>query len=158
MIRTSSGKPTTRRPSTSWISTKKVFSYQRGDHGAGLSAGQALRVSIARMLYADPELLSLDEATSSLDQGTEAVIMRTIDTLPATITTIIIAHRLSSVEECDHLVWVKQSQVVAARTPKDILPRYLERLQKVGQETSVACCDAVLKVRSARLASVRGSR
>lgn len=109
-----------------------------GDHGAGLSAGQAQRVSIARALYANPEVLILDEATSSLDQGTEAAIMRTIEALPGTITTIVIAHRLSTVERCDHVVWIEQGRVMAEGSPNAILPRYLERLRPVGEETSVA--------------------
>jgi ATP-binding cassette, subfamily B, bacterial PglK len=99
-----------------------------GDHGSGLSGGQAQRVAISRVLYADPELLILDEATSALDQGTEAAIMQTIDSLPASMTTVIIAHRLSTVANCDYLAWLEQGKLVSGGPAKDILPCYRERL------------------------------
>jgi ATP-binding cassette, subfamily B, bacterial PglK len=112
-----------------------------GDRGSGLSGGQAQRVAIARVLYADPELLILDEATSSLDQGTESAIMQTINSLPASMTTVIIAHRLSTVAHCDHLVWMEQGRLVAGGPANEILPRYLERLsvlQAEKEETAAA--------------------
>jgi len=102
-----------------------------GDRGAGLSGGQVQRVSIARVLYADPELLILDEATSALDQGTEAAIMETMNKLKGKITTVIIAHRLSTVAGCDEVVWVEDGKWVAQGPPETLLPAYESRLQKM---------------------------
>ena len=95
-----------------------------GERGAGLSGGQTQRVSIARVLYADPELMILDEATSALDQGTEAAIMETIGALKGKLTTVIIAHRLSTVAGCDEVVWVEEGKLVAQGKPDKILPGY----------------------------------
>jgi len=102
-----------------------------GERGAGLSGGQIQRVSIARVLYADPELLILDEATSALDQGTEAAIMDTINKLKGKITTVIIAHRLSTVACCDEVVWIEEGKWVAQGPPETILPAYERRLQRM---------------------------
>jgi ABC-type bacteriocin/lantibiotic exporter with double-glycine peptidase domain len=99
-----------------------------GSEGTGLSGGQAQRLSIARALYASPQILILDEATSSLDLGIEAAIIETISSLPHSITTIVIAHRLSTVEWCDALLWLKQGEVIAYGSPNDVLPKYKEHL------------------------------
>ena len=78
-----------------------------GNQGQGLSGGQAQRVSIARALYADPQVLIFDEATSALDIGNERLIQNTIQALGRQITCIIIAHRLSTVEQCDRIIWME---------------------------------------------------
>jgi ABC-type multidrug transport system fused ATPase/permease subunit len=95
-----------------------------GGNGAGLSGGQAQRLSIARALYAGPSVLILDEATSALDTGVEAAIMKTIFALPQSITTIIIAHRLSTVERCDTLIRIEKGRLVETGPPALLLPRY----------------------------------
>ncbi|MDR2055730.1 MAG: ATP-binding cassette domain-containing protein [Desulfovibrio sp.] len=95
-----------------------------GANGVGLSGGQAQRLSIARALYAGPSVLILDEATSALDTGVEAAIMNTIFALPQSITTIIIAHRLSTVERCDTLLWIEGGRLAASGPPDAVLPEY----------------------------------
>lgn len=95
-----------------------------GEHGAGLSGGQAQRVSIARALYANPSLLIFDEATSALDHATENTILKTIYELANSMTVVIIAHRLSTVEQCDMIYWIDQGQLMASGTPDEILPLY----------------------------------
>ncbi|EGJ49368.1 ABC transporter ATP-binding protein [Desulfocurvibacter africanus] len=95
-----------------------------GENGAGLSGGQAQRVSIARALYADPSIIIFDEATSALDQGNESIILNTIRNLPGSVTCIIIAHRLTTVEYCDLLVWIDQGRVKQIGPPSEILPQY----------------------------------
>jgi ABC-type multidrug transport system fused ATPase/permease subunit len=105
-----------------------------GAGGVGLSGGQAQRLAIARALYAAPALLILDEATSALDSGVEAAIMKTIFALPQGMTTVIIAHRLATVERCDRLLWIERGSLVACGPPGDVLPEYERFLQAAGSE------------------------
>lgn len=87
-----------------------------GDGGARLSGGQRQRVGIARALYLDPQLIVLDEATSALDNLTERRISQTIDELRGQTTMIIVAHRLSTVRNCDQLIFLKNGRVVSRGT------------------------------------------
>lgn len=82
-----------------------------GENGAGLSGGQAQRVTIARALYARPAVLIFDEATSSLDHRTEESIRRTIAELPQGITRVIIAHKLTALKNCDLVYWLEDGKV-----------------------------------------------
>lgn len=82
-----------------------------GERGVRLSGGERQRVSIARALYGDPDLLVLDEATSSLDPGTERALTQAIDQLKGRKTLLVIAHRLSTVEHADRVVVLKNGRV-----------------------------------------------
>jgi ABC-type multidrug transport system fused ATPase/permease subunit len=95
-----------------------------GSGGQGLSGGQAQRVAIARALFARPEIIIFDEATSALDQASENIIASTIAGLSAKITAIIIAHRLTTVENCDRLLWLEGGRVREEGRPAKILPLY----------------------------------
>lgn len=115
------------------VAEKRGIDIPLGGGGTGLSGGQAQRLSIARALYADPSVLILDEATSALDGGVERAIMDTIFALPRDITLIIIAHRLTTVERCDTLVWIENGQVRETGAPEDLLPRYEAALGQMGR-------------------------
>jgi ABC-type multidrug transport system fused ATPase/permease subunit len=91
-----------------------------GERGTELSGGQRQRVGIARALYHDPPILILDEATSALDSQTEAGITSAIAQLHGTKTTIVIAHRLSTVRSCDRILYLEEGRV-AGLAPFDVL-------------------------------------
>lgn len=74
-----------------------------GDRGIRISGGQRQRIAIARALYHNPQILVLDEATSALDNETEKAVMESIEALQGEITMIIVAHRLSTVKNCDRI-------------------------------------------------------
>lgn len=103
-----------------------------GENGAGLSGGQAQRVCIARALYPQPDILILDEATSALDQANENAIRHTIEHLAANVTCILIAHRLTTVEECDRIIWLEHGRIVMEGAPDDVLPRYRATVESAG--------------------------
>lgn len=96
-----------------------------GENGLGLSGGQAQRVSIARAMYANPSLLIFDEATSALDQSNENSIQRTIQNLAESVTCVIVAHRLTTVETCDIIIWMDMGRIVMQGPPKTVLPQYI---------------------------------
>jgi ABC-type multidrug transport system fused ATPase/permease subunit len=93
-----------------------------GERGVRLSGGQRQRIGIARALYHDPGILVLDEATSSLDTETELEVMQTVTELHGSKTVIIVAHRLSTVENCDRLYRLDQGRLVEVGTPSTMIP------------------------------------
>lgn len=92
-----------------------------GERGVRLSGGQRQRIGIARALYRNPSVLVLDEATSALDTNTEKGVMQAITALKGTKTILIVAHRLSTVENCDILYRFNHGVVEAAGSPAEIL-------------------------------------
>jgi len=86
-----------------------------------LSGGQRQRIGIARALYKDATVLVLDEATSALDHATEQAIMESIAGLDRRLTIIQIAHRLTTLRDCDFIIEVAGGQVVAQGTYEDLM-------------------------------------
>ena len=89
-----------------------------GEQGVKLSGGQRQRIGIARALYRNPQLLILDEATSALDNETEKAIIDEINFLKKNITTIIIAHRLDTLKNCDIIYKLDRGKVIEKKTFK----------------------------------------
>lgn len=87
-----------------------------GERGVRLSGGQRQRIGIARALYRNPQVLILDEATSALDNLTEQAVMEAINNLGHDITIILIAHRLSTVRQCDQIYLLERGEVKASGT------------------------------------------
>ncbi len=92
-----------------------------GESGIGLSVGERQRIQIARMLVARPRILVLDEATANLDYATEAEIRKTIDGIRLSATILIIAHRFSMVRDADHVIVLKDGQIVEEGSPEALL-------------------------------------
>ncbi|MDH5803669.1 MAG: ABC transporter ATP-binding protein/permease [Gemmatimonadota bacterium] len=92
-----------------------------GERGVRLSGGQRQRVAIARAILADPKLLILDEATSSLDSESEALIQDGLNNLRKGRTTFVIAHRLSTVQSADQILVIEDGQIVERGTHTDLL-------------------------------------
>ncbi len=94
-----------------------------GDRGIRLSGGQRQRIAIARALYHDPEILAFDESTSALDATTEAEVANAIHKLHGAKTLIIIAHRLSTVKECDQLYFFDEGRIVDSGSFVELIAR-----------------------------------
>lgn len=83
-----------------------------GERGVRLSGGQRQRIGIARALYKNASLLILDEATSALDDSTEKAVMDSIERLSKNLTVLIIAHRLTTLRNCDRIIELKEGSVI----------------------------------------------
>jgi ATP-binding cassette subfamily B protein len=94
-----------------------------GDRGTQLSGGQRQRIAIARAILADPAILVLDEATSSLDAESERLVQEALDKLMENRTSIIIAHRLSTVRRCDQILVMSGGSILERGTHDELVAR-----------------------------------
>jgi len=108
-----------------------------GERGITLSGGQRQRLSIARALLADRPILLLDEATSSLDAAAERLVQQALEALEAGRTTLVIAHRLATVQHADRIVVLERGAIAAQGTHAELMRQgglysSLARLQFLG--------------------------
>ena len=109
-----------------------------GERGMRISGGQRQRIGIARSLYSSPSLLVLDEATSALDNETELRISETIQSLHGSLTMIVVAHRLSTIKNCDRILFLDGGEVQDIGTFNELVDRNpqfanLANLAHIGQ-------------------------
>jgi ABC-type multidrug transport system fused ATPase/permease subunit len=111
--------------------TPGKFDTMIGERGVRLSVGQRQRIVIARILARQPKILLLDEATSALDNESELKIQKIIDDLKGKVTVVVIAHRLSTVMDCDQLSILDKGHIIEQGKPKDLLQDNKSRFYKL---------------------------
>lgn len=120
------------------IDTEKGFQTMAGDRGCRLSGGQRQRISIARAVLKNPPILILDEATSALDTESERLVQEALERLMKNRTTIVVAHRLSTIADADLICVLQEGRIVERGTHKELLKlggvyRHLVEMQSLGK-------------------------
>lgn len=110
-----------------------------GERGVRISGGQRQRLTLARALYREPSLLILDEGTSALDTATEARVMTGLASLGDDLTTVMVAHRLSTIESCDMILFLDDGRLAATGTFHGLMesdPSFLAFVRGWSRETT----------------------
>lgn len=112
------------------METEEGYQTNIGDRGVKLSGGQRQRLSIARAVLKNPDILILDEATSALDTQSEKLVQEALDSLLENRTSIIVAHRLSTIQNVDHIYVVDDGKIVESGTHAQLIEQkgYYKRL------------------------------
>jgi ATP-binding cassette subfamily C protein len=97
-----------------------------GERGVRLSGGQRQRIAIARALYYDPDVLIMDEATAALDNLTEKAVMEAVEALKGERTILMIAHRLSTVRNCDRIEFLRDGEITGEGRYDDLVASHVE--------------------------------
>lgn len=127
------------------------FDTPLGDRGILLSGGQRQRIAIARALLHNPDILILDEATSALDTVSEHLVQQAIERLSRDRTTLVIAHRLSTVKNADKIAVLDKGQVVETGTHEELLSKGGYYAKLYSMQFSLDTQDLVKKARTETL-------
>lgn len=132
------------------LSLDKGYETIVGERGIMLSGGQKQRLSIARLFLKNPDILILDEATSALDNENEAIVQRSLEALAYGRTSVVIAHRLSTLRSSDRIIVLDQGRIAEEGTEDELLERkgIYWQLRKLGLGQSD---DVILAAESAAL-------
>jgi len=115
------------------------YDTQVGDNGMKLSGGQKQRLCIARAVLKNPPIMLLDEATSALDTESEKLVQEALDKLMASRTSVVVAHRLSTIQNADEIVVIDKGEIIEQGTHQDLMAKSkvykkLIEIQKIGEE------------------------